>query len=307
MNSGARSSRANVLLALSLFKLKLRIRLVAALVGRRLMAFCGRNLLATFDLVRNELANGSRITSDSPYWKIDSDSWKMLLRPFASDAIIVKEVLVKQSYAPLLSIVKMLSVDVSSVVDAGANIGTFTLFIKRAFPDASVIALEPEAENFHLLVEIVAANSLSRTSVLQAALWGENETLRIHEGFRGCRERELSYAVMPEDPGSANSDIPGVEGISVHSLLERFGLDVVDIFKIDIEGAEASVFANRWTVEDFFRRVRICAVEIHDEVFDRMSFVRTVEQLGLQHIQWGETLYIYRPNPGIPDGQVSLS
>ncbi|MEP6601995.1 MAG: FkbM family methyltransferase [Nitrospirota bacterium] len=250
---------------------------------------------------------GSTICAGQVYCAIESDRRKLLLRPTSTDAIIVAEVLVKQSYAPLLVILEQLSISVRTVVDAGANIGTFTLFIKEAFPEATVIAVEPEAENFRLLTMIVAANSLFRVHAVRAALWKENALLWIQESFRGSRERELSFTVASVKPSIPDSSELVVEGITVDALLDRYGLEVVDIFKMDIEGAEASIFGSPAAISAFFRRVRVCAIEIHDEVFDRMSFLRAVDELGLQHVQSGETLYIYGSNVANPEASATMS
>ena len=67
------------------------------------------------------------------------------------------------------------------IVDAGANIGLASVFLASQHPAARIIAIEPEAENFHQLLKNVSA--FPNRIPIQAALW--NKLGEVDIGGRG--------------------------------------------------------------------------------------------------------------------------
>lgn len=139
---------------------------------------------------------------------------------------------------------------VKTVIDAGANIGLSAVFFANRFPEATIVAIEPERENFELLRR--NTQTYPRVVPLHAALWSENTTLTLSNPD----DRVDSYRF---DPGAAGD---AVQALTVDSVLERFGLDSADVLKIDIEGGEKAVFrsAGAW-----IGRVRMFIVELHGD------------------------------------------
>jgi hypothetical protein len=80
------------------------------------------------------------------------------------------------------------------IVDAGANIGAFTLYALRTAPDAEVIAIEPAPDSCNRLRSMLRKNALeSRVKLHEAALgeaYGET-TIQLdagsHSGAPGIR------------------------------------------------------------------------------------------------------------------------
>ena len=62
------------------------------------------------------------------------------------------------------------------VVDAGANIGLSTVFFANKFPQAKIVAIEPEPSNFAMLRDNVAP--YPNVTPVQAALWKEDRGAR---------------------------------------------------------------------------------------------------------------------------------
>jgi methyltransferase FkbM-like protein len=62
------------------------------------------------------------------------------------------------------------------VIDCGANIGLSTLYFLRRFPNAHVIALEPDPDNFKMLARNTAGFS-DRATLLQTAVWNKTRGL----------------------------------------------------------------------------------------------------------------------------------
>ncbi len=63
------------------------------------------------------------------------------------------------------------------IVDAGANIGLASIYFANKYPDAKIIAIEPEQSNFKLLEMNVSP--YPNVIPVQAALWNKNEDINL--------------------------------------------------------------------------------------------------------------------------------
>ena len=140
------------------------------------------------------------------------------------------------------------------IVDAGANIGLTSIFYANKYPDAKIIALEPESSNFALLKKNVAP--YKNILAVNKALWGENTTLEVIDpgldkwGFQ-TRKRNDEEPVVKK----------AVESITIDKLMQDSMLNHIDILKIDIEGAEKEVCE---TASAWIDKVGMMAIELHD-------------------------------------------
>jgi FkbM family methyltransferase len=177
-------------------------------------------------------------------------------RPFhfrhrTSDASVITQVLIEDAYACLLGVA-----DVHVIVDAGANIAAASVFLLEAYPEATLIALEPDAGSFAVLERNLAYYG-SRAHGMRAALWDRPAALAIDRGhFRDGRE--WTFQVRPSIDGDAE-----VESMTIPGILDAFGVPHIDILKIDIEGAERTVFQD--SARLWLDRVRVIAIELHDD------------------------------------------
>lgn len=148
---------------------------------------------------------------------------------------------------------------VGTIVDAGANVGYSVLWFHRRYPGARIIALEPDPENFAML----SANCghLPGVTLLQAALWGTDGEVRIE--MHNSQGRDLrSWGRRTAALGSASAEAVAVPALSPRSLMERAGFSQVDLFKMDIEGAEKDVFEAPDTA--WLSQVGVLTAEFHD-------------------------------------------
>ncbi len=116
------------------------------------------------------------------------------------------------------------------VVDAGANSGIFSI-ICALFAE-KVIALEPYPENYLRLQSNIQKNLVKNILPLKKALWYKNEKLKI---FKGSHSGGHSIY-------SASNKFVSASATTLHELVRTFGK--IDLLKIDIEGAEFTVFEN---------------------------------------------------------------
>jgi FkbM family methyltransferase len=137
---------------------------------------------------------------------------------------------------------------VKLVIDAGANIGLSAVFFATRFPQATIIAIEPERANHQLLLRNTAP--YPHVIPLRAALWSDDTMI----GLSNPDDHVDSYRYTRE----ASQD--QVQAFSVPTVMAKFGIEGADVLKIDIEGAEAAVFNGR---PEWVERVRMFIVELH--------------------------------------------
>jgi len=213
------------------------------------------------------------------------------VRRKSTDIVIFKEILIQQEYRYLKVLTQKLNLDVRYIIDAGANIGTATVYMKSMFPEASIISIEPESDNFEMLQKNIRINGFSDVTAFKGGLWNKDTWLEVRSGFRD-KERELSFYVTEVDE-SAKTD-NSIRGITVESIKEKWLFPRIDILKIDIEGAERYLFASLADCRRILDGVRILAIEVHEEVVNKWDLVDHLEALGYKQITFGEILYAYR-------------
>ena len=108
------------------------------------------------------------------------------------------------------------------VVDLGANIGMFTLWIADELPAATVTAIEPDVDNVGQLMQLIASNRFGdRVHVIDKAAAAEAGVLRFAGG--GFMHSRISE-------GSGGYEVAVIDALPV--------LQEADLVKIDIEGGE---------------------------------------------------------------------
>jgi FkbM family methyltransferase len=134
-----------------------------------------------------------------------------------------------------------------TVLDIGANVGYYTAMTAHAVgPEGCVIALEPDPENFDYLTKTIAANHLSnvRTAQLAASDHEGQMMLYISDDNRGDNRlyaNELATRSI------------SVDVVRIDKLLANWGVDYVNLIKIDVQGAEAWVLRG---MRETIRRAR---------------------------------------------------
>jgi FkbM family methyltransferase len=116
-----------------------------------------------------------------------------------------------------------------TILDLGANIGISTLFFRSVFPEAYVIAVEPDPTQFRRLELNVGGDS--QVLAIRAAATPHSGPVAFYQAVEGWR----SSLERPDGIGAVQTSVPG---LTVEDLLARAGVDHVDLVKVDIEGGE---------------------------------------------------------------------
>lgn len=150
------------------------------------------------------------------------------------------------------------------IFDAGGNIGMFALWAAQAAPQARIYSFEPWPSSYERLVGHVDANGLSgRVTPLQLALAGRSARRRMPDGSIDSTSRRLDPRdALAEDAGRAAIGGVDVDCMTLADAMERYGIDELDMLKMDIEGGEYEVLLA--TPHEALRRIRRIQVEYHE-------------------------------------------
>ncbi|MGD0733325.1 MAG: FkbM family methyltransferase, partial [Terracidiphilus sp.] len=138
------------------------------------------------------------------------------------------------------------------IVDCGANIGASVLWFTARYPEAQIIALEPSPTNFAFLARNCAGLEVDLRQAgigpVDGVVWMSNP-----EDEWGCKTNDRHEGIA-------------IESLSVETLLASKPESEFSPFllKVDIEGAEKSLFAGPTAVLD---RFPLIIVEPHDWLF----------------------------------------
>lgn len=199
---------------------------------------------------------------------------KVHLRQNTSDFFIYNQIFIRQDYSGLVYAISVHTAKkIQYIVDAGANIGCATLYFKCYFPLAEIIAIEPEESNFGMLSENMLLNDVDNVHCVKAALWNKQERLVIDHSFR---DQSHSACTVNEAKGS-NESLPGC---TINSLLTTYDFPYIDIFKIDIEGAEKHLFEDPDCLNSFLPITRFIAIEVHEEFISTKQVIEILQSFG---------------------------
>lgn len=176
------------------------------------------------------------------------------MRRWTSDPHVLMQIFYRREYSLPFALERVIT-----VVDLGANVGYSALYLRHLFPDCRLLAVEPDAGNFALLV-LNAAVEANPIDCIQAAVWDEDGSVSFGDaGFRGGMEWSRQVLNGAEAIGGAVT----VDAISIGSLMRAVGMEHVDLLKMDIEGAEVRVLQS--AAVDWAADVRVLVVEVHDD------------------------------------------
>lgn len=168
------------------------------------------------------------------------------LRPNTSDIQTFEQIFVSNEYEVRFNIRAKL------IIDGGANVGYTTLYFANKFPEAVIIAVEPEASNAEMLRKNAA--SYPNVKILEAAIWNKRSMLSI----ANPRDDKWAFRVTECD-----TEERSVIAVTIEDIVQSSGHSTIDILKLDIEGAEKEVFSE---CGDWLDQVRVLMIEMHDDL-----------------------------------------
>ena len=123
--------------------------------------------------------------------------------------------------------------DTPYIIDCGSYIGTSILFFKTQYPNAKILAFEPDNSNFELLNNNIKNWDLKDIEIQNAAIWINNLGVNfIADGNMASK--------IDESNNTAHNENQKTKSVRLKDLLT----EKIDFLKIDIEGAEYEVLVD---------------------------------------------------------------
>ncbi len=156
------------------------------------------------------------------------------------------------------------------IIDCGANIGLSIIYFKQLYPNAKIIAFEPDPKIFNYLERNIASFGFEGIGLVNKALWGSETELEFYsEGADGGRIKEAG-------------DKEKIVKIRTEKL-SKYLHQKVDFLKLDIEGAEYEVLGE---CKDLLKNVENIFVEYHSFVGKRQNLweiLKILEESGFRY------------------------
>jgi FkbM family methyltransferase len=137
-----------------------------------------------------------------------------------------------------------------TIIDCGANMGLSVLYFSKLFPEANIIAFEPDESVLPFLENNIKNYNLSNVKLFKNAVWTEETDLKFYTdngmgGRVGNEYKEQNFKIIKA------------------LRLKDFLKSKVDFLKIDIEGAEFEVLKD---CQESLINVENIFVEYHSDI-----------------------------------------
>lgn len=208
----------------------------------------------------------------------------LVCRIGSSDLDVFRQIFVEGEYAPLDS-----QPGATFILDCGAYVGYSAAYLASLYPEAELVAVEPDPASFELLEANVAPYG-ERIRAIRAGIWSSRSPLVVdNAGARDDREWSNRVRVARADESS------DLEGIDIGTLLCESGRPVISILKLDIEGAEANVLSEN--ADAWLDRVGVILVELHDDLTSgeaSAALERATRERDFERLESGELTVLVR-------------
>ncbi len=122
------------------------------------------------------------------------------------------------------------------VLDIGANIGIFSLYLAKLHPEVTIIGIEPSLKNYEHFVKNIQQNGATNVEAVNLAFTKDRRMVRIgvYEGNTGGAD---IY-----NPAHGCNNINDCPSVRLDDFLADRGLTKIKAMKIDVQGSEYEVF-----------------------------------------------------------------
>ena len=163
------------------------------------------------------------------------------------------------------------------IIDAGANIGAASIFFRSFYPEAIIVAVEPDPGN--ILVLKKNSDRGKKFTVLEAAIGSE-------AGYVSVIQQGLGWATQ-----TVRSE-EGVKLTTIKEIISTFHDCDLFLVKVDIEGFEKDLFAYS---TEWLALTSAVIIELHDWMLPgqgtSLSFQKAIAQYDFEMFFKGENLF----------------
>lgn len=241
---------------LKYFSFKGKLQLILGSIAYKLFNIVPQEIFEVRNFIEMTIKQQYKIDEEASAFVVSKEGVKFSLRKHSSDLKVFRQIIINEEFENVVQLIQRHNIKIKTVIDAGANIGLTTLYLKNHFGDAKVLCIEPDESNQNQLLKHIALNNLANVEIIKGGVWSRNSWLNIDNTFRDGMEWARRLKPVDDEQG----DIPVY---SINHLLEEKQWDSIDFLKMDIEGAEDTIFSGS-TDLSFLTKVKVITIEIHD-------------------------------------------
>lgn len=157
------------------------------------------------------------------------------------------------------------------IIDIGAHIGIFVLYVKSQIPQAKMYCFEPSIENNIFLKKNIENNKLKDCYISNNGLAGQEGSRILHIDGSSSGKNSLF---------GEKGQLQQIEVTTLPKILSKIG--PVDFVKIDIEGAEVEVMDS--LSERDFSLIKTIAIECKPNYKEKLQ--QKLEKFGFKEISY---------------------
>lgn len=171
--------------------------------------------------------------------------YPFFVRPGMKDVSVVINNFIREEYGAIEP-----AFSPKVLVDGGAYIGDTSAYFLSKYPSLRSIAFEPMLDSFSMAKQNLALYG-DRVELLQIALTADGQPISMTGEQTGAH-------------ASSKSEVK-VQTMNIEQILARLPENRIDILKLDVEGAEGSIFADADAADRWLPRIGFIIVETHGD------------------------------------------
>ena len=169
------------------------------------------------------------------------------------------------------------NIDQPVIFDIGANIGTFTSWLCKIFPDSKIYCFEPQRLVYQMLCGNIAINNWENCYTYNMGMSDVNDIIPMTEPDY-YSEQDFG-TISLNDPKIDHRPKNFIEVITLDKFVQKFYINKIDFIKIDVEGMELSVLTG---AEETLKKFRP-AIFIEYSNYKQNTLEHIVELLGQEN------------------------
>lgn len=151
------------------------------------------------------------------------------------------------------------------IIDIGAHIGLFALYVSQFCSKGKIFCFEPVSENFQLLLENIQINGLRNVNAFNLAVLENERDVKIY----------LNEDKSAHNFYETNLNFEDVKSISLKKIMDLNDISICNLLKLDCEGSEYAILEA--LPDQYFNNIKKICLEYHiiDNNFTDLTKLKT--------------------------------
>lgn len=138
-----------------------------------------------------------------------------------------------------------------TVIDIGAHIGLFTIYVSQFCTNGRIYCYEPIKENYDLLACNIELNNIKNATIFQNAVTDKSSLARIF----------LNQDAAAHSAFTKSSEYVDIMSVSLKDIIDSNKIEKCDLLKLDCEGSEYIILNS--LPESYFGHIKKIVMEYH--------------------------------------------